>query len=134
MQVLCDTSFLIIITNKPAIRTKDIESQYGKFQLLVPDLVLAELGRLVKSANPKRSKMASNTLGICSRLLNIEIPCIGKNVDDSLIEYAKKYKVSVATIDKYMIKKLIENNVLVFTLSNDKVIVGNYRKEQNRQL
>ncbi|NOJ28967.1 MAG: hypothetical protein DA328_02235 [Nitrososphaeraceae archaeon] len=134
MQVLCDTSFLIIITNKPAIRTKDIESEYGKFQLLVPDLVLAELGRLVKSANPKRSKMASNTLGICSRLLKIEIPFIGKNVDDSLIEYAKKYKVSVATIDKYMIKKLIENNVLVFTLSNDKVIVGNYRKERNRQL
>lgn len=127
MQVLCDTSFIIILTNKPAISTVDLENEYGKLNLMVPDMVHMELIRLTKTANPKRSKMAANTIKICEKFERININNLSNSVDDSIIEYAKNHRCSVATIDKEMIKKLIKNNVLVITISQNKLIVGNYK-------
>ncbi len=134
MQVLCDTSFLIILTNTPAIITTEYEEKYGKLNLLIPTPVLSELLRLIKTANPKRSKMALNTLNICERFEKIDLPDLGKNVDDSIIDYAKNNRYCVATIDKQMIKKLIEKNVTVLTLSHNKIVIGNYKTAKNRQL
>jgi rRNA-processing protein FCF1 len=48
-----------------------------------------------------------------------------KHVDDSIIEYAVVHKCAVATIDTNLRRRLIATEVLVLTLSRDRLIVAN---------
>ncbi|MFL6503014.1 MAG: hypothetical protein ACJ70W_05705, partial [Nitrososphaera sp.] len=58
MQILCDTSFLMVLVSKPLKRVAKIESQFGRLDFLVPDIVERELERLAHKAGPKRSRLA----------------------------------------------------------------------------
>ena len=61
MQILCDTSFLMVLVSKPLKRVAKIESQLGRLDFLVPDIVEAELERLAQNAGPKRSRLGKNS-------------------------------------------------------------------------
>lgn len=131
MNIICDTSFLLILVAKPIKMIDVIESYYGKINFIVPDLVIGELQNLVIRSNRKKSNNAKIALKIAERFTKIKIP--KKNVvDESIIQYAISKKFPVATIDKDLTEKLLMNKVIVLTLRNNKLIIPN-QKQINRQ-
>jgi uncharacterized protein len=125
MEVLCDTSFLMVLVSKPIKRVAKIESQLGRLDFLVPDIVEGELERLAQNAGPKRSRLAKTALELAKAKFKTVAVAPAKHVDDSIIEYAMAQKCAVATIDTNLRRRLIANQVLVLTLSEDNFIVAN---------
>ena len=125
MQVLCDTSFLMVLVSKPIKRVAKIESQLGRLDFLVPDIVQGELERLAQNAGPKRSRLAKTALELAKAKFKTVAVAPAKHVDDSIVEYAMAQKCAVATIDTNLRRRLIANQVLVLSLSEDNFIVAN---------
>jgi uncharacterized protein len=125
MQVLCDTSFLMVLVSKPLKQFAKIESQLGRFDFLVPDIVEGELEQLAENAGPKRSGLARTALEIARAKFRTVAVAPAKHVDDSIVEYAMANKCTVATIDTNLRRRLIANDVLVLTLSKDNLIIAN---------
>src|SRR6185436_7747174 len=135
MNVLCDTSFLMVLVSKPIKQFPRIESQFGRLDFLVPDIVIGELERLMRKAGPKRSTLAKTALEV-ARVKTFKVVPIAKSqhVDDAIIEYATNHKCPVATIDTALRRRLIANEVLVLTLSKDRLIVANPKLDPKDQL
>ena len=125
MKVLCDTSFLIVLVSKPIKRLAKIESQLGRLDFLVPDIVQRELERLSHNAGPKRSRLAKTALELVRAKFNTVAVAPAKHVDDSIIEYAMAQRCAVATIDTNLRRRLIANQVLVLSLRKDNLIIAN---------
>jgi uncharacterized protein len=125
MQVLCDTSFLMVLVSKPLKQFAKIESQLGRFDFLLPDIVEGELEKLAENAGPKRSGLARTALEIARAKFRTVAVAPAKHVDDSIVEYAMANKCTVATIDTNLRRRLIANDVLVLTLSKDNLIIAN---------
>lgn len=125
MQVLCDTSFLMVIVSKPIKNIERVEHELGPLDFIVPDIVIDELKRLQAKAGPKRSTLAKTALEIAqARFKTVAVPR-AVHVDDSIVEYAGEKKCAVATIDTNLRRRLIANEVLVITLSRDRLTVAN---------
>ena len=130
MEILCDTSFLMVLVSKPIKQVARIESQLGRLDFLVPDIVKGELVRLAEKAGPKRSTLAKTALELSKAKFKTVTVAKAQHVDDSIIEYAVKHKCAVATIDTNLRRRLITNEVLVLTLSRDRLIVANPKPKQ----
>jgi len=117
----------MVLVSKPLKRVAKIESELGRLNFLVPDIVEAELERLAQNAGPKRSRLAKTALEIArTKFLKVPVPP-ARHVDDAIIEYAMIQKCAVATIDTNLRRRLIANQVLVLSLSKDNLIVANPR-------
>jgi len=125
VDVLCDTSFLMVLVSKPIKQLIKIEGQLGRLDFLVPDIVVAELERLKEKAGPKRSTLAKTAIELARTKFKQVTVQKAHHVDDSVLEYAMAKKCAVATIDTNLRRRLIANNVLVLTLSKDRLIVAN---------
>jgi rRNA-processing protein FCF1 len=125
MQVLCDTSFLMVLVSKPIRQLTKIESQLGGLDFLVPDIVEGELERLIENAGPKRSSLAKTALKLARTRFKMVAVAGAKHVDDSIVQYAIANKCAVATIDTNLRRRLLANEVLVLTLSKDSLIIAN---------
>jgi rRNA-processing protein FCF1 len=115
----------MVLVSKPIKRVAKIESQLGRLDFLVPDIVEGELERLAQNAGPKRSRLAKTALELAKAKFKTVAVAPAKHVDDSIIEYAMAQKCAVATIDTNLRRRLIANQVLVLTLSEDNFIVAN---------
>jgi rRNA-processing protein FCF1 len=125
VDVLCDTSFLMVLVSKPIKQLVKVEGQLGRLDFLVPDIVVAELERLREKAGPKRSTLAKTAIELARTKFKQVTVQKARHVDDSIVEYAMAKKCAVATIDTNLRRRLIANNVLVLTLSKDRLIVAN---------
>jgi rRNA-processing protein FCF1 len=126
MDVVCDTSFMMILASMPLRNVDSIESTLGRLQFVVPNLVVDELKRIEKHSGPKRSKMAKSALSLIGSRFNlISLPASGHAADEPILRYSSTHGCAVATIDRELRNKLIKNNVLVITLSSNKLIIGN---------
>jgi uncharacterized protein len=125
MQVLCDTSFLMVLVSKPIKQLAKIESQLGGLDFLVPDIVEGELERLVENAGPKRSGLAKSALKLARTKFKMVAVAPAKHVDDSIVQYAIANKCAVATIDTNLRRRLLANEVPILTLSKDSLIIAN---------
>jgi rRNA-processing protein FCF1 len=115
----------MVLVSKPIKRVAKIESQLGRLDFLVPDIVEGELKRLAQNAGPKRSRLAKTALELARAKFNTVAVAPAKHVDDSIIDYAMAQKCAVATIDTNLRRRLIANQVLVLSLSNDNLIIAN---------
>ena len=115
----------MVLVSKPIKRVAKIESQLGRLDFLVPDIVEGELERLAQNAGPKRSRLAKTALELAKAKFKTIAVAPAKHVDDSIIEYAMAQKCAVATIDTNLRRRLIANQVLVLSLSEDNFIVAN---------
>ena len=115
----------MILVSKPIKRVEKIESQLGRLEFLVPDIVEGELERLAKNAGPKRSRLAKTALELKRAKFTTVAVAPAKHVDDSIIEYALTQRCAVATIDTNLRRRLISNQVLVLSLSKDNLIIAN---------
>ena len=125
MQVLCDTSFLMVLVSKPIKQVPKIESELGRLDFLVPDIVIGELERLEQKAGPKRSTLAKTALELTKAKFRKVKVGRAAHVDDSIVEYAIQNKCAVATIDTNLRRRLISSQILVLTLSRDRLVVAN---------
>jgi rRNA-processing protein FCF1 len=115
----------MVLVSKPLKRVEKIESQLGKLDFLIPDIVQSELERLSQKAGPKRSLLARTALELArTKFPKVHVPH-ARHVDDSIIDYAITQKCGVATIDTNLRRRLISNQVLVLSLSNDNLIIAN---------
>jgi uncharacterized protein len=128
MDIICDTSFLMVLASTPIQRMNQLEAEIGKFHFLVPDKVIEELRTLGQRSGPKRSMIAKTALGVSK--LNMDIINLGKkrnNVDEALIEYTLNHKCGLATLDKGLIRRLVAKNAFVVTLSRNRLVAVNPR-------
>ena len=58
MEVVCDTSFMMVLGSTPLQNIEGIESALGRLQFVVPNIVAEELKHLERHSGPKRSRMA----------------------------------------------------------------------------
>lgn len=103
-----------------------VEHELGPLKFIVPSSVVDELKAIKKKGGPKRSKMAEMAIEIGT--INFEIKNFEeytRNVDELLIENAKKNRCAVATLDHELLNRLKAADVLVITLSNNRMIVAN---------
>ena len=124
MDVLCDTSFLMALVSTPVKRLEKVEAEFGGFVFLVPSLVVDELERLEKRTGPKRSHIARLAREIStSKFRPIDLSRAG-HVDEAILEYAKVAKCVVATLDRNLRNKLLDTNIPVISLSNNRLIIA----------
>jgi rRNA-processing protein FCF1 len=124
MDILCDTSFLIILVSAPIKQADIVEIHFGKLNFLVPDIVIDELKHLEKRAGPKRSKLASTAIEISYSKFKIVKIFKSEYVDKSLIEYAVSHGCAIATIDRGLRMQCIASNIPVITFSRNKLTVA----------
>jgi uncharacterized protein len=124
MNILCDTSFLMVLVTKPIKLLDSIIIRYGKINFQIPDVVIEELKIHAKKRSYKRSQIAKTALEVTK---GFEIVHTTKSnyTDDSIIDYAINYKCAVVTLDKNLIQRLISSNILVFSLRNNKLLIMN---------
>lgn len=125
---------MMVLVSKPIKQVDKIESQLGRLDFLVPDIVKDELERLVEKAGPKRSTLAKTALELAQAKFKMVKVAKAQHVDDSIIDYAIKHKCAVATIDTNLRRRLIASDVLVLTLSKDRLIVANPKPKQKNQI
>lgn len=124
MNILCDTSFLMVLVTKPVKLLDNIVIQYGKINFLIPDVVIDELVNLVNNPTYKTSQNAKTVLEVTKRFEIINTKRLNY-ADDSIVDYALNYKCAVATMDKNLIQRLISSKVMVFSLRNNKLLIMN---------
>jgi len=119
MDVICDTSFLIVLVSAPIQRIDKVETELGKLNFLVPDIVIDELKHLEQTSGPKKSMIAKTAIEISSSKTKIVRVAKSRHADDAIVNYAIKHNCAAATIDRNLKKRLLANNILVITLSNN---------------
>ena len=124
MNILCDTSFLMVLVTKPIKLLDSIIIRYGKINFQIPDVVIEELKNLVNNPSYKTSQSAKTVLKVTKRFEIVNTKKLNYT-DDSIIDYAINYKCAVATMDKNLIQRLIFSKVTVFSLRNNKLISMN---------
>ena len=124
MNILCDTSFLMVLVTKPIKLLDSIIIRYGKINFQIPDVVIDELKNHAKKRSYKRSQIAKTALEVTK---GFEIVHTTKSnyTDDSILDYAINYNCAVVTLDKNLIQRLISSNILVFSLRNNKLLIMN---------
>jgi len=136
MEVISDTSFLMVLCYDPVKNLDALESRFGKLVWLIHPETINELVQLEKTAGIKRSKIASLSLKIINdrikkwdfkyldndELKKLEITQTDSTVDSILLNISAEKRLPLATIDKNLIKRALKKGVDVFTLKNNRII------------
>jgi len=121
MDVICDTSFLIVLVSTPIQRIEKVENDLGGLKFLVPNIVIEELKRLERKSGPKKSMIARTAIDIANMKLKIVSVVDSHYVDDAIVHYAAEHGCAAATIDRKLKKRLLSNDIVVITVSNNKI-------------
>ena len=146
MEVISDTSFLMVLCYDPVKNLDALESRFGKLVWLIHPETINELLQLEKTAGPKRSKIASLSLKIINDQLKkgdfkyldnneldkLELPQqFNSAVDSILLNISVGKKLPLATIDKNLTKSALKKGVDVITLKSNRIIFVNSKVRSN---
>jgi uncharacterized protein len=123
MDVICDTSFLMVLVSVPIKCLDKVEKEIGNINFLVPDIVIEELKHLEQTSGPKKAMIAKTAIEITRAKSKVVQVANIQHVDDAIFDYAMSHNCAAATIDRNLKKRLLINNILVITLSNNKLTV-----------
>jgi uncharacterized protein len=124
MDVICDTSFLMVLVSVPIKCIDKVEKEIDNINFLVPDIVIEELKHLEQTSGPKKAMIAKTAIGITRAKSKVVQVANFQHVDDAIFDYAMSHNCAAATIDRNLKKRLLVNNILVITLSNNKLTVA----------
>jgi len=119
VEVICDTSFLIHLATKRIKNIDNIDVEIGQVTFVVPQVVQNELSELIK--NPQKSQTALITRDFIKNFKIISIS--GNFADKELIDYVKKNRVIIGTMDKELKKQIKEHGGSIMSFSNDKIVL-----------
>jgi rRNA-processing protein FCF1 len=134
MNIICDTSFLMILCYEPIKNMEFLEFKVGKPIFLIHSLIIKELTQIKQKGNIKRSKIANLALDIIDKeIINKNFQYlednnyhnqegIDKDVDSFLLFLSIKKKYPLATIDKNLMKRALDNGIDIITLKNNKIV------------
>ncbi len=122
VDVICDTSFLIVLASKPIKKLDVLENNLGRIDFVIPTIVIDELKNLVSTSTAKRANAAKLAIDLAKRFKTIELQ--GGSADEVIVDYASKHRCYIATIDSALKDKLKNNGIDVITLVNDRIIVA----------
>jgi len=139
MNIISDTSFLMILCYEPIKNMTFLEFKVGKPIFLIHPLIIKELTQIKQKGNIKRSKIANLALEIIDKeIINKNFKHLddngyyddddddeeeeGLDVDSHLLLLSIKKKCPLATIDKNLMKRALKNGADIITLKNNKII------------
>ena len=146
MEVISDTSFLMVLCYDPVKNLEALESRFGKLVWLIHPETINELLQIEKTAGIKRSKIASLSLKIINNrikrgdfkyldnneLNKLELPQQSNStVDSILLNISAEKRRPLATIDKNLIKRALKKGVDVITLKSNRIIFVNSKVRSN---
>ena len=119
VELICDTSFLIHLATRRIKNIDKIDIEIGPITFVIPQVVLNEISELIK--NPQKSQEALATKNFIKNFKIISI--IGNFADKELIDYVKKNRAIIGTMDKQLKKQVKEHGSSIISFSNDKMIL-----------
>ncbi len=119
VEVICDTSFLIHLATKRIKNIDNIDVEIGQVTFVVPQVVQNELSELIK--NPLKNQTALITRDFIKNFKIISIS--GNFADKELIDYVKKNRAIIGTMDKELKKQIKEHGGSIMSFSNDKIVL-----------
>lgn len=119
VEVICDTSFLIHLATKRIKNIDNIDVEIGQVTFVVPQVVRTELYELIK--NPQKNQTAQIAQNFIKNFKTISIS--GSFADKELIDYVKKNKAIIGTMDKELKKQIKKHGGSIMSFSNDKIIL-----------
>lgn len=145
MEVISDTSFLMVLCYDPVKNLEALESRFGKLVWLIHPETINELIQIEKTAGIKRSKIASLSLKIINdqikkgdfkyldndELDKLEITQPNSTVDSILLNISAEKRRPLATIDKNLIKRALKKGVDVITLKSNRIIFVHSKVRSN---
>ena len=121
-KIVPDTNFLIYVFKHKINFDYEIERALNaKFKIIILSPVKEELERLLKSGDLKGKEKLAVNLAL-AKIKNYKLIDYNANyADEAILNYAKENKnVIVATNDKELKEKLIENNIPVMVVRQKK--------------
>ena len=138
MNIISDTSFLMILCYEPIKNMNFLEFKFGKPIFLIHPSIIKELTQIKQKGNIKRSKIANLALEIIDKeIINKNFKYLddnvyyddddddeeeGLDVDSHLLLLSIKKKCPLATIDKNLMKRALKNGADIITLKNNKIV------------
>jgi len=135
MNIISDTSFLMILCYEPIKNMTFLEFKVGKPIFLIHPSIIKELTQIKQKGNIKRSKIANLALEIINKeIINKNFKYLddngyydddeeeGLDVDSHLLLLSIKKKCPLATIDKNLMKRALKNGADIITLKNNKIV------------
>jgi len=119
VEVICDTSFLIHLATRRIRNIDNIDVEIGQVTFVVPQVVHNELSELIK--NPQKNQTALITRDFIKNFKII--PISGNFADKELIDYVKKNRTIIGTMDKELKKQIKEYGGSIMSFSNDKIVL-----------
>ena len=120
-EVVCDTSFLMLLASKNIKNISNLETEIGTIEFVIPDMVIKELERISHGKVIKKKTSATGALQLAKNFKIIEIT--GKSVDKALILHIKLHKGIVATIDSELKKRIKKLGGSILSLTNDRIVL-----------
>lgn len=131
MEIICDTSFLMVLCYEPVKNIDYLDSKFGKTIFLIHPRIIKELTQIKHSGKIKRSKIANLALEVTNKEIENKnfkyISDKGDNnllytVDSHLLTLSLQNKCPLATIDKILMKRALRRGADIVTLKNNKII------------
>ena len=119
VEVICDTSFLIHLATRRIKNIDNIDVEIGQVTFVVPQVVHNELSELIK--NPQKNQIVLTTRDFIKNFKII--PISGNFADKELIDYVKKNRAIIGTMDKELKKQIKEYGGSIMSFSNDKIVL-----------
>ena len=121
VEVICDTSFLIHLSTKKIKNLSNIETEIGSINFVVPQIVIKELKHLLD--DPAKKNISEKTLESIKNFKTNDID--GKTADLGILDFVKKQRAIVATMDQNLKNQIKELGGSVLSMHNDKIVLEN---------
>ena len=121
VEVICDTSFLIHLSTKKIKNLSSVETEIGPINFVVPQIVIKELKHLLD--DPDKKNIIEKTLESIKSFKTNDID--GKTADLGILDFIKKQRGIVATMDKNLKKQIKESGGSVLSMHNDNIVLEN---------
>lgn len=119
VEVICDTNFLIHLATKRIKNIDNLDVEIGSVSFVVPEVVLNELHQLEKI--PQKKQDIIKTFNFIKHFKVIAIS--GNFADKELVDYVKKHRSIIGTMDRDLKKQIKYFNGSILSISNDKIIL-----------
>ena len=121
VEVICDTSFLIHLSTKKIKNLSNIETEIGSINFVVPQIVIKELKHLLD--DPDKKNIIEKTLESIKSFKTNDID--GKTADLGILDFVKKQRGIVATMDQNLKIQIKESGGSVLSMHNDNIVLEN---------
>jgi len=121
VNAISDTSFLIHLATHRITNLSDLETEIGRIEFIVPDIVIQELKHL--SEDKEKNKISTVTLDFIKDFKTNSIT--GKTADLGILDFVEKNGGIVATMDRELKVMIKQVGGSVLSIHNDKIVLEN---------